>query len=225
MTSLMTPSLTPKAVIVYLWLAWIISWVAAAAWTNKTEKRLRTNSELPIRLIVGVIVLIVGAQLLSRHAQGGHLGHLGRLKLWPVTPAAAWACVALVACGFAFTWWARVHLGALWSASITKKENHRVIDTGPYRIVRHPIYTGLLLAAYASGAATGAAVGIVWAVIITVGVWIKARLEERWLSRELEAGAYEDYRRRVPMLVPFGPRPHRAVPAKSSGSDQLQGPR
>src|SRR5690348_4044282 len=146
----MIPStMTPKTVIVWLWLAWIVSWVAAAAWTSRTEKRLGGRRQLFFRLaaLIGVIALAIGARTVFQHAQGG--GQLGALRLWSLTQPAAWACAALVACGFAFCWWARIHLGKLWSASITKKEGHRVIDTGPYRLVRHPIYTGLLLAAYA----------------------------------------------------------------------------
>src|SRR5690242_19150367 len=111
----MIPStVAPNTVIVWLWLAWIASWFAAAAWTNKTEKRLGAKSELFFRLavIVGVIALVVGARVALRHAQGGQLGPL---RLWSLTQPAAWACAALVACGFAFCWWARIHLGKLWS--------------------------------------------------------------------------------------------------------------
>ena len=200
----MTPNSTPKVVIVWLWLAWIVSWFAAAAWTGKTEKRLGARGELSYRLaaIIGAIVLVVGVRTVFRHAPA----RIGPLGLWSVTPAEAWVCAALIACGFAFCWWARIHLGTFWSASITKKEDHRVIDTGPYRIVRHPIYTGLLLAAYATAAANGTVVGLALAALVTVGLWMKARLEESWLSRELDAGVYEAYRRRVPMLMPLGPR-------------------
>ena len=198
-------NVTPKDVIVSRWLAWIVSWFAAAAWSGKTEKRLGVMSELSHRLaaIIGIAVLVIAARIVFPHVQARHLG---QLRLWSVTRAGAWACAALVACGFAFCWWARVHLGTLWSASITKKADHRVIDTGPSRIVRHPIYTGLLLAAYASAAANGSVAAMALAAFVTFGVWLKARLEERWLTRELEAGAYEQYRRRVPMLIPFAPR-------------------
>lgn len=197
--------MTPQVAIVSLWVAWILSWVAAAAWAGKTEKRLGAKGEMGYRLaaIVAAIVLIIGVQIVVRYSHGRHVG---ALRLWSITRAEGWACAALVACGFAFCWWARIHLGTLWSASITKKADHRVIDTGPYRIVRHPIYTGLLLAAYAAVAANGTVVALVVAAIMTFGLWMKARLEEAWLSRELEPGAYDAYRRRVPMLIPFGPR-------------------
>jgi protein-S-isoprenylcysteine O-methyltransferase Ste14 len=80
-----------------------------------------------------------------------------------------------------------------------------VIDTGPYSLVRHPIYTGILLAVVATAAAKGTVFGVAGALTIMLGLWMKARLEESWLSEELDNSAYEAYRRRVPMLVPFGP--------------------
>lgn len=106
-----------------------------------------------------------------------------------------------------FIWWAaRIHLGALWSGWITRKTNHRLVDSGPYAIVRHPIYTGILLAVYGTAAAKGTIFGLVGAFLVTLGLWMKAGLEEKWLHQELDAGAYEAYRSKVPRLTPFGPR-------------------
>ena len=123
-------------------------------------------------------------------------------------------------------WWARLHLGRLWSASVTRKADHHVIDTGPYAVVRHPIYTGLLfaIAATVSVRATaetlaGAAMRAVaarqvlfdeppeaWETVQRLratGIYIKARTEEAFLRDQLGAETYEAYARRVPMLVPF----------------------
>lgn len=86
---------------------------------------------------------------------------------------------------------------------------HRTVDTGPYGIVRHPIYTGILIAAFATAAAKGTVMGIAGALVMTLGLWMKARLEEAWLRSELGADAYDAYRQRVPMLLPFGPRARR----------------
>jgi protein-S-isoprenylcysteine O-methyltransferase Ste14 len=72
--------------------------------------------------------------------------------------------------------------------------------------VRHPIYTGLILSILATAAAQATFTGLLGAVAIVIGLWIKARAEERLLTTELGADAYGDYRRRVPMLVPLGPR-------------------
>jgi protein-S-isoprenylcysteine O-methyltransferase Ste14 len=80
-----------------------------------------------------------------------------------------------------------------------------VIQSGPYHLVRHPIYTGLIVAALAQGVLIGMAANLVGAVLVGLGFWLKARLEERFLSQELGAATYAEYRRRTPMLVPFWP--------------------
>jgi len=128
----------------------------------------------------------------------------GPLRLWHVSWTGAWICAALVAVGVAVAWWARLHLGRLWSARVTRKTDHKVVDSGPYAIVRHPIYTGLLLSLLATAAAKGTILGIAGFSVLLIGIYLKARLEERWLTEELGADAYENYRRRVPMLLPFG---------------------
>jgi protein-S-isoprenylcysteine O-methyltransferase Ste14 len=179
-----------------LWVGFIACWIALAAWSSKAEKRVGLGSEIPYR-----IVLIIGGLVFLVPAHGYH----GPLRLWLVTRLEAWICVAVVAIGFALSAWARVHLGPLWSGTITKKADHRIIDTGPYGIVRHPIYTGILIAVYATMAAKGTVLGLIGALIITIGIWMKARLEERWLSEELGAETYGAYRRRAPMLIPFSP--------------------
>lgn len=187
----------PGSAIAALWGAWAISWLVAAVWSRDTQKRLGLGPEVAYR-----IPLIVGGALLFVRAHG----YEGPLRLWHPGWLAAWACVALVAAGFAFAWWARLYLGNLWSASVTLKEGHRIVDTGPYAIVRHPIYTGLLLSVFATSGAKGTVPGIVGALLVTLGFWMKARAEEAWLRQELGAEAYDAYRRRVPMLLPFGPR-------------------
>jgi protein-S-isoprenylcysteine O-methyltransferase Ste14 len=180
-----------------LWIAFALSWIAAMPWSNAVEKRVGFGRELAYRivLIVGGVVLFIPAH-----------GYDGPLRLWYPTRDLFWTVVALILVGFAFAWWARIWLGSLWSGQVTKKENHRVVDTGPYRIVRHPIYTGILLAGYATAAIKGTVLGIAGVAIITLGLWMKARLEERFLRQELGEGAYDAYRARVPMLLPFGPR-------------------
>jgi protein-S-isoprenylcysteine O-methyltransferase Ste14 len=105
--------------------------------------------------------------------------------------------------GLALTWWARIHLGRLWSSAIMRKEEHRLIDSGPYAFVRHPIYTGLMIALLATAATEATLVALLGAVLIAVGLGVKARAEERFLLSEFPPETYESYRRRVPMLVPF----------------------
>jgi len=184
----------PGVVIIALWIAFGLSWALAESWSRRTETRLGWRAQLPY-----CVVLLVGGVIFLMPAHG----YEGPLRLWRPSPAGAWICVGLIAAGFAFSWWARFYLGALWSGTITKKEDHRLIDTGPYAIVRHPIYSGILLAVCATAGAKGTILGLLGAAIIIVGVWMKARLEERWLSEAFGADSYEAYRRRVPMLIPF----------------------
>ena len=126
----------------------------------------------------------------------------GTTSLWHVGDGGAYVLAALTFAGIFFAWWARLHLGRLWSGSVTRKESHRIVDTGPYAIVRHPIYTGLIGATFATAAAEAAATALVGWALIAFGLWLKARAEERFLAAELGPD-YASYRRRVPMLVPF----------------------
>ncbi|MEP6563970.1 MAG: isoprenylcysteine carboxylmethyltransferase family protein [Mesorhizobium sp.] len=172
-----------------------MSWLAAAFWADRVQKRAGFQAEVPYRTVtvVGAILFLIPAH-----------NYVGWLRLWFPNLVEAWICVALIAVGLAFCWWARLHLGRLWSATVTAKAGHRVIDTGPYGLVRHPIYTGLLLAILATMLAKGTIWGLAGAVLLTISFVMKAKLEERFLRGEL-GSAYDDYARRVPMLVPFAP--------------------
>jgi protein-S-isoprenylcysteine O-methyltransferase Ste14 len=123
--------------------------------------------------------------------------------LWHTPVPLAWALVVVVLAGLLFTWWARIHLGRLWSSSVTRKADHHVVDTGPYGIVRHPIYTGIILASAATAAMSGTVLAWLGACVMTTGWVIKARLEEEFLREQLGAETYGEYARRVPMLAPL----------------------
>ena len=110
--------------------------------------------------------------------------------------------VTLVALGLAFSVWARIALGGNWSGSVTLKQHHDIIRTGPYRFIRHPIYTGLVVAFLGSALARGEWRGLVAVAIVVAALWRKWRLEERWLE-EFFGPAYADYRRATWALIPF----------------------
>jgi hypothetical protein len=101
----------------------------------------------------------------------------------------------------------RIHLGRLWSDWLTKKAGHHVVDTGPYRLVRHPMYLGLIFAAFATAIEKGTSYALFGAAILTFGFYTKARREERFLRVELGEDAYDEYARKTAMLVPFTGRP------------------
>lgn len=106
-----------------LWLFWLVSWILAASWADPVRKRADFRAEARYRVLwlAGTVLLFVPAH-----------GYVGRLRLWTPTLTQAWICVALIAIGIACAWWARLHLGRLWSSTVTAKADHRIIDTGPY---------------------------------------------------------------------------------------------
>jgi protein-S-isoprenylcysteine O-methyltransferase Ste14 len=116
---------------------------------------------------------------------------------WPF-----WVGAALTLAGLLFSAWARVHLGGNWSGIVTVKEDHELVRSGPYGIVRHPIYSGLLLAVVGSALARGEWRGVVAVVIVFWAFRRKMQTEERWM-RERFGNGYQAYSERVPALVPF----------------------
>jgi protein-S-isoprenylcysteine O-methyltransferase Ste14 len=196
-------SLYPMEISGLAWDLWFVSWVVAALWSARTAKRAPSAAQNRhwVPTIIGFVLLIAAADTFDERGQ-----YFGSWPFWTLnrTPA-AWITTALVLLGLGFTWWARIHLGRLWSNSVTRKEGHRVVDSGPYGLVRHPIYTGLILAAFAFAVQVGTIMAFAGAGFITLGFWIKARLEERFLREELGSADYDAYAGRTPMLVPFWP--------------------
>ncbi|MDB5801073.1 MAG: isoprenylcysteine carboxylmethyltransferase family protein [Rhodocyclales bacterium] len=113
-----------------------------------------------------------------------------------------WTGAALTAAGLFFAVWARHHIGKNWSAIVTLKNEHELIVSGPYALVRHPIYTGLLLAFVGSALARGEWRGVLAVFIAALALWRKLRLEERWM-REQFGEQYEAYSQRVSALLPW----------------------
>ena len=186
----------PNEAFQVIWIGWVASWVVASLWSGRTERRAATRETWIYRILI-----FAGAILIAPWTAQV----LGERPAWQVDHYGAYAFVGVMLTGLALTWWARIHLGCLWSSAITRKEEHRLIDSGPYAFVRHPIYTGLIIALLATTATEATPMALLGAVLIAIGLWGKARAEERFLLAELGPDAYEFYRRRVPMLIPFVP--------------------
>jgi len=187
----------PSALLALIWVAWLLSWLIGAFFSGRTEKYVRARDSRIYR-----IPIVAGAVLLTPWTASV----FGERPLWQVGTAGTYVLAVLAAAGCLFTWWARLHLGRFWSSVITRKEGHRIVDTGPYKLVRHPIYTGLIGAMIATGIAIGTATALLGTALIAFGFWRKARMEEGFLTNELGADAYGPYCQRVPMLVPFLPQ-------------------
>jgi protein-S-isoprenylcysteine O-methyltransferase Ste14 len=203
--------MTPEISLYDVWLLWAVSWLVASIWASRAQSRLGFGPEAAYRIltITGFVLLFFSGPRLAS-SPGVHVWRLPLAPtlagpLWSLPDAAGWAMVGLAVSGVLFAWWARIHLGALWSGSITRKADHRIVDTGPYGIVRHPIYTGLIAAALALAVVKASPVALAGLALMTIGYWLKGKMEENFLRSELGPDDYDAYRKRVPMLIPFFP--------------------
>jgi protein-S-isoprenylcysteine O-methyltransferase Ste14 len=176
-----------------LWFVFVIVWnVTARPVPTTATAGARRERLYSLVVALGLTMIVVAPFLLARRG----------FQIWTNPPLLAWAMLLIVVAGIALCWWARLHLGRLWSAHVARKEGHRIVDTGPYRLVRHPIYTGFIVMDLGLALLCGSALALAGVVFMTVGLRIKAQLEEQFLSEELGAAAYSSYKARTPMLVP-----------------------
>ncbi len=178
-------------IIGWCWWVFIIVWLIGALNAKRTVERWSSAAGLGYFLVSAVLWFLIVRSNLLGDALVIHHGSLASL-------VAAVVCVA----GLVITVWARVVLGRNWSGSITYKENHELVEQGPYRFVRHPIYTGLLLMLLGLAIGRGtvdAFVGV--ALFVGVHIW-KLRREEALMTRYFPA-SYPDYRARTKALIPF----------------------
>ena len=177
-----------------MWLCWAAYWLLASRNAKPTTRRESVPSRLLHIVALAVAVVLVASPTIP-------IPILDE-RFLPFVPWPFWTGAALTLAGLLFTVWARVHLGRNWSGTVTVKENHELVTSGPYRVVRHPIYTGLLLGFIGSGLARAEWRGLLAVAFALWGFWRKLRLEEQWM-REQFGGVYETYARRVAALLPF----------------------
>src|SRR5262249_32047328 len=122
-----------------------------------------------------------------------------QLRLWSTDIRTGWILFWLTALCFTFCWWARLTMGRLWNGFVGRLEDHKIMDTGPFGIVRHPIYSAIILAAFLLATEVGTIPALIGAFLFLVAFWLKASLEERFLREQLGPDNYDSYRRRVPM--------------------------
>jgi protein-S-isoprenylcysteine O-methyltransferase Ste14 len=176
-----------------MWLTYLVYWWAMSTNVKATD---RTESA-PSRLVR--LVSIVCASLL--------LGlpniplALLDARFIPLGVSRFWIGAALTLSGLLFPIWARHQLGDNWSQAVTVKEHHRLITSGPYALVRHPIYAGLLLAFFGSAVALGEWRGLLAVALVFAVLWHKLKLEEKWIRAQF-GDSYESYSQRVAALVP-----------------------
>jgi protein-S-isoprenylcysteine O-methyltransferase Ste14 len=183
-----------------LWQIEMIPWyVFAGYWAITALRVKRTKSaEKAADRLATLGVITVAFVLLFNHRLP--LGPL-RLRFLPADARIAWAGIFLTAVGVAVAIWARYCLGEYWSARVTLKEGHQLIRSGPYAYVRHPIYSGMLLAASGTALVVGEWRGVLAVALILAAHSRKAAREEALLSTEF-GEEYAAYRRSTGSLLP-----------------------
>lgn len=186
--------LLSKYVIYLMWLAWAAYWWLSASKVKATARQ----ESLTSRAAHGVPMIVTVLLIIPPRLPLGVLSD----RMLPGGAITYWIGAAMVAAGIAFAVWARAHLGKNWSGTVTVKSDHELIRSGPYRFVRHPIYSGMLLAVMGSAIARGEWRGLLGVLILLVALWRKLRHEERWMGESF-GQEYAKYRSEVYALIPF----------------------
>jgi protein-S-isoprenylcysteine O-methyltransferase Ste14 len=184
---------TPAGIIGDLWVLFGLYWLVSALNRKKTKRR-----ESWVQRMAYVLPLLAAFYLLKLH-YGGHTW-LGT-RFVPDTPSVEWLGVVIMAAGVAIAFWARFHLGANWSGVVTLKQDHELIRTGPYRTIRHPIYTGILLAFLGNAVEVGQVRGLLGLLIIWLSFYVKARREESFLVQEF-GPRFDEHSQHTGMFLP-----------------------
>ena len=185
---------------IILWCAWYVYWIVSA------RHRIRNTPDAPAKhesfagRLVYMVILILGFVLLFGRVRMSY----GQMRLWSASRISDALGLAIQAIGLAFSVWARRALGKNWAARVTIGAKQELIVAGPYRIVRHPIYSGLLFALIGTAVIAVNLNALAGFLLILVSVVIKLRREESAL-REHFGEAYADYASQVPALVPGWP--------------------
>jgi protein-S-isoprenylcysteine O-methyltransferase Ste14 len=180
-------------IILGCWIVFVVYWFISAQRVKATAEKQSLLSALRHRLLVGF-----GWWLLAFQRFPPPLN----LPVTPRTELTQGIGTALCVAGLLVTIWARRTLAGNWSSDVTFKQGHELMRTGPYRFVRHPIYSGLLLMCFGSALDMGQVHGWTGLVLVFLGFWVKLSQEEKLLLRHFP-DAYPVYRKEVKALVPF----------------------
>jgi protein-S-isoprenylcysteine O-methyltransferase Ste14 len=169
------------------WAAFWIYWLAAAFSVKRGN--VPWSRQLRIRVLMVVVIIVLVRLGAFRHASAHS------------DPWRAGVGLLLFALGLVFAIWARLHIGRNWGSPMSQKEEPELVTSGPYRLVRHPIYSGILLA----GAGTAVALSWLWLIAVALaGMYFiySATVEERYMTEQFP-DTYPEYKRSTKMLVPF----------------------
>jgi protein-S-isoprenylcysteine O-methyltransferase Ste14 len=180
-----------------IFMAAIFGWAVFSVYWDSAAKNVAQakTSESGISRAFHVFLANAALVLVAAPIRG-----LGRCL--PVSPLTMTAGLMLEAIGLFLTVWARRHLGRNWSGAITIKVDHQLVGSGPYGVLRHPIYTGILAMYAGLALVTGEWLAVVGLVLVALAYGRKIRLEETNLKVAFGID-YDAYRRETWALVPW----------------------
>ena len=177
-----------------IWIFFFLYWQIKAI-NTKTTQRLEPVASRILRVFIFLIAVVL---LSTTRIPLPWL----YFQLWPVGLWPFWLGAAVTIAGLVFAVWARGYLGCNWSRSVTIKQGHELITTGPYAMVRHPIYTGILTGLLGTATALSEVRGFIAFVLFFLAFWIKLRMEEQWMRSQF-GEAYANYAYQTAALVPY----------------------
>ncbi len=190
-------------IILVSWAAFLLVWGVSAFFVKRDVRgggyAAMWQRYWVLRLVVAAVIIILAVRLGRRPGFPGaaFISH----SIFASSPALGWTDAAFTAIGIGFAIWARVNLGRNWSPRPAVKEHHEFVTTGPYTYVRHPIYTGIMLAALGA-TLTGNIIGIGMFLVISIMFALRIDKEEK-IMLELFPRQYPEYQKHTKRLVPF----------------------
>lgn len=177
-----------------VWILFLVYWQVKSVDTKATVRL-----ERPLSRVVRSLAFLVAIALMM-------LGNLPAPSLYraivPQGLVSFFTGAVVAVAGLLFALWAREQLGRNWSRSVTLKQDHELITSGPYAVVRHPIYTGILTGFFGSAIAQGQIRSLIAFLLVSFVLYAKLRLEEQWMRSHF-GDIYQAYAQRVAALVPF----------------------
>jgi protein-S-isoprenylcysteine O-methyltransferase Ste14 len=175
------------------WWVFVLVWVVSAFWVKPIVERQAWTGRLATFAFLTVTFMLLPGKISWRGLT---------TRIWPSGTALRLPACTLAFMGLGLSVWSRWSLGANWSATVTYRQGHQLVERGPYRFVRHPMYTGFLLMLAGTAVAVGSVGALMAFAVGCVGTWWKLHREEAMLTKHFPE-AYQAYKSRTKALLPF----------------------